>query len=284
MSYSFTLCQRDPFRHISKNFGKLPTFPKFEINPSSVLANNWIIQEFPLSTLNTGYFSNLSDQGSDINYRSIALLNDKHETVMSLTPIEAESHLFPLENAKGTVVIAGLGLGMITHNLLKKKACKKIFVLEIEQDVIDLFPNCLSKNDRELWQSNIDSGRLKIIKHDITKPFTTDLKRMIGNRVDYLWVDTWNTIGDESALPLTQYLQSQVNASVVDFWTFEFCIAHDLFVKKTALFKLDPITALREWVTESQLPLSIASMSKHKQKLFLDLAIMVLNRSIQQQK
>lgn len=282
--YSFTLSQTDATRQIIKTFGSIPTFPRFKSNSESVLPNNWKIKEFQLEDLVVGYFSTLTDQGQDIDYKSIALLNEKDETVMSLTPLEAESHLFALNNAKGTVVVAGLGLGMITHNLLKKKSVKKLVVLEKEQHIIDLFPNCLVKNDLELWQSNLASGRLTIVKQDITKPLSDVVKRKIGKRVNYMWVDTWNHIGDDIALPLTQYLQSQIKADMVDYWTFEYCIAHDLFVKKTMLFKLDPVKALREWIDESQLPLSISSMSKHKQKLFIDFSIMVLNLGVQTQK
>lgn len=61
--------------------------------------------------------------------------------MMSDTKMERDTNFEFVYQAKGDVFIAGLGIGLIIHNLkdkIKKGIVKSITVIEISQDVIDL--------------------------------------------------------------------------------------------------------------------------------------------------
>ncbi|PSW30847.1 hypothetical protein C9J21_18340 [Photobacterium phosphoreum] len=266
MTYKFTLNKEKPVEHIIKTFGSIPLVPNYNLIEQAV--GKWQINTFDCG-LTSGYWSAESNQCCRKGHKSLALSRDG-TVVMSLTPMELESHLIPYNEAKGNVVIAGLGLAMITINLLSKRTVKKITVLEIDDTVISLYPEILADKDKQLWIDNIDSGRLQIIKQDCTQIIPNDIKTKIG-RVDYMWVDTWDVIGSDSSLPITQYLQNELKATTVDFWSMEFFWISELI--KDPLFKQNPLKSFRQWIDTTGLPLSVKNMSTHKQRMLLDLSI-----------
>lgn len=58
--------------------------------------------------------------------------------MMSDTRSEQRSNMGLIVNAKGDVLIAGLGLGMVIFPLMEKTTVKSVFVVEKSYDVIDL--------------------------------------------------------------------------------------------------------------------------------------------------
>lgn len=60
------------------------------------------------------------------------------ELMMSDTGMERISNKNFVKNANGRVLIAGLGIGMIIHNILSKEDVTEVVVIEKYQDVIDL--------------------------------------------------------------------------------------------------------------------------------------------------
>lgn len=268
MAYQFTLDETKPVQHITKTFGTIPRIPQYRMEDKSF--GDWKLKTFKLG-LAQGYWSTVSNQSEASGGNNIALIKNG-ETVMSVTPMECESHLIPCNNAKGNVVIAGLGLAMITINLLEKKAVKKITVLEIDDGIIDLYPDILAGKDHKLWCDNIASGRLQIIKQDCTKPISAEIKKKIG-RTDYLWADTWNTLGCATSLPLTQMLQKEIKAKQVDFWGMEFVWIGDLVSEP--LFKTNPLKAFRKWIDDTGLPLTALTYNGYKQRLSLDLSLII---------
>jgi len=61
-----------------------------------------------------------------------------YEVVMSLTPMEVITLRPGLRKARGNVMIAGLGLGWFTRQVLLRKQVKHVTVVELHQGVIDL--------------------------------------------------------------------------------------------------------------------------------------------------
>lgn len=101
-------------------------------------------------------------------------------TVMSDTPDEIRDHLGPIMNAKGTVLIAGLGIGMVAAACLNKPEVDKVTVIELCPEVIHLVGDHLK---------GIHGDRLEIIQADIMQ-----WKPPKGARYDVAWFDIWDDI------------------------------------------------------------------------------------------
>jgi Ribosomal RNA adenine dimethylase len=67
------------------------------------------------------------------------------ELMMSDTGMEKRSNVEVVSRAKGHVLIAGLGIGMITHPIAAKKEVKSITIVEKSPDVIKLVAPTLHK-------------------------------------------------------------------------------------------------------------------------------------------
>ena len=101
--------------------------------------------------------------------------------IMSDTPAEV-SDLYELRwQAKGKVLILGLGLGVATEICLNKEDVSEVVVVEIDQEVIDLVGTQLFKK--------YGDDRLKIICADAVA-----WKSPRGERYDVVWHDIWDNI------------------------------------------------------------------------------------------
>lgn len=98
--------------------------------------------------------------------------------VMSDTPAEVEDHLPFIYQARGRVLINGLGLGVVLKGLLQEGKVEHIDVVELEQDVINL-----------VWPTYQDDPRLAIHHADA---YTIEWPK--GTRWDYIWHDIWHDI------------------------------------------------------------------------------------------
>jgi hypothetical protein len=63
---------------------------------------------------------------------------DGKTIVMSDTPDEIHDHLRFIQRARGDVLIAGLGLGMVLQAVARKPDVRSVFVIEQSEDVIGL--------------------------------------------------------------------------------------------------------------------------------------------------
>ena len=107
-----------------------------------------------------------------------------NDVVMSDAEFEKITNREIVNVARGNVLIAGLGIGMILIPLLKDKEVKKITVVEKEKDLIDLIFPKIKKHDK--------SNKLEIIHSDI---FDLDLSK--EQKFDVIYFDIWdNVCGD----------------------------------------------------------------------------------------
>jgi hypothetical protein len=113
-------------------------------------------------------------------YVSLLVRNDAGESqvMMSDFHYERATCVEVVQRAHGHVLIAGLGLGMILHPMLKKQEVRSITVVEKYQDVIDLILPTLPR-----------SRKLSIVRDDI---FRWTPPR--GDRYDVIWFDIWPDI------------------------------------------------------------------------------------------
>ncbi len=110
---------------------------------------------------------------------TIVHLLNKHGTVMmSDTEMERRSNIFFLWEAKGDVLIGGLGLGMIVLAAQAKEIVNSITVVEIHQEVIDLVVPQLPINDK-----------VNVICGDILKWYPPK-----SIKYDTIYFDIWNDL------------------------------------------------------------------------------------------
>jgi hypothetical protein len=97
--------------------------------------------------------------------------------VMSDTPAEMRDHSYAVYKATGSVLINGLGIGMVLKNILAKPDVTDVTVIELEQDVIDLVAH------------HYQDPRLTIICAD-----AYEWKPPKGKRYNMVWHDIWDAI------------------------------------------------------------------------------------------
>lgn len=100
--------------------------------------------------------------------------------VMSDTYDEYRDHIGIIHAAKGHVLIAGLGLGMVLQAIAKKENVTRITVIELNQNVIDL----VGPHYKAML-----GDKLEIICADILT-----WKPPKGIRYGAVWFDVWNEI------------------------------------------------------------------------------------------
>jgi len=99
--------------------------------------------------------------------------------VMTDTPDEMRDHLpIVIHAAYGSVLINGLGLGMVLKNVLLRKEITDVTVIEIDYDLIDL-----------VGPHYTDDHRVQIIGTD-----ALTYKPPKGKRYNAVWHDIWDDI------------------------------------------------------------------------------------------
>lgn len=135
------------------------------------------------------------------------------EMVMSDTPYERRTNWKIANEAKGRVLIAGYGLGMILTAILKNPAVTEAVVIEKTADVVSLVDPHIrkhvgAKNHRKL---TVQIGDVFHMRQSIHGPF------------DCLWFDIWSDVNTDALQEMTaltrryRSLRSGTNA-FMDCW------------------------------------------------------------------
>lgn len=258
---------------LKKTFSGLPKVGSYIKEDTSI--GPWNVKRFNLKSC-TGYFSLLSEMGE-----GVALLNGDR-VWMSITPMEIESHIVPQHSAKGTVVIFGLGLGMITLSLLSKSKVKKIYVVDIDKDLIENFGSLLTGESKRLYEENIANGRLELIECDCTKKFSPEVKVKLKG-ADYAWVDVWDKLGDNDAWNITNHIYSHLKPKMIDWWGMELDLMS--YLAKTS----DPEASIAkkkssyiDLLTNHPLPITAKSLDKKGKQFYFEFTMLVTYISVQQ--
>ena len=96
--------------------------------------------------------------------------------IMSNTPAEINDHYKFIKKAHGSVLIGGLGLGMVLKCLLEKPDVEKVTVVELSPDVIKLVSPAYSNDPR-----------VKIVNADV-------FEYVPDERYNCAWFDIWDFI------------------------------------------------------------------------------------------
>jgi hypothetical protein len=124
-----------------------------------------------------GEFRDPSPPGT---YATLRLTNDAGEPQIMMSDFHYERVTCEevVRRAHGDVLIAGLGLGMILHPILKIEAVRSVTVIEKYQDVVDLVLPTLPVSEK-----------LTVLLDDICT-----WKPPRGRRYDVIWFDIWPDI------------------------------------------------------------------------------------------
>lgn len=126
---------------------------------------------------------------------------------MSLIPHEIETMKQPIKNARGSVLVLGLGLGYYLYHVSNKKEVTKVDVLEIDSKIINLF-------NKYLIDKFPHKEKINIIKTDAIEYLKT-----CPNKYDYVFVDIYHNVGDgEEPYLKIKGLEHRLNKATFDYW------------------------------------------------------------------
>lgn len=105
---------------------------------------------------------------------------------MTVTPNEIETMKEPIEQAFGNVLTYGLGLGYYTYMISEKENVDSITVVEMNEDVINLFQTYILPQFK-------NHQKIKIIK---ANAFEYAQKSMAHGQFDFVFTDLWHDVSD----------------------------------------------------------------------------------------
>jgi len=130
-------------------------------------------------------------------------------TLMSDCPQEIFLHNTGIQNARGNVLIGGLGLGYIASMLARKKEVESITVVEIEKEIIEMVEPYIIKN--------FNPRRINIVKADLF-----DYLKSGKAKFDYAYFDIWYGTNESTWLdyvvPLRILIWKKYGNKFVDCW------------------------------------------------------------------
>jgi spermidine synthase len=132
-------------------------------------------------------------RGGPSEKETIAVLRVNGQMMMSDNLHERLSNLEVIDEARGNTLIAGLGLGMVLHPILKNDHVTSVTVIEKEQDVITLVQPTL-----------LPTTKLQIICDDI---FTWEPQS--DKHYDCIYFDIWADASDGVASSEQLQLESK---------------------------------------------------------------------------
>ena len=140
-------------------------------------SGNWEISSFTVKPEELSEMISIFKTGRGVPAGTYKKLTRGGHVIMSNTPDEIRDFTPFLSNAKGVILINGLGMGCLVKALLEKEAVEEIIVIEKSLDVINLVAPYF--NDK----------RLTIINDDA---FTYQPPK--NKKYDYIWHDIWDDI------------------------------------------------------------------------------------------
>lgn len=144
-----------------------------------------------------GYFE------TDIN---LPVLKEDSKVWMSPAISEIESMKDGIEKGHGKCMTMGLGIGVLPYLWLLKNEVDSVTIVELSQDVIDLF----EKYIRPQFKTN---KKLEIIYGNAFDYYREEFL----NQFDYVYVDFWESTADGLEF-YTKLMEKKVHFPHVDYW------------------------------------------------------------------
>jgi hypothetical protein len=128
---------------------------------------------------------------------------------MTVTPNEIETMKEPIEQAFGNVLTYGLGLGYYTYMISEKENVDSITVVEMNEDVINLFQTYILPQFK-------NHQKIKIIK---ANAFEYAQKSMAKGQFDFVFTDLWHDVSDGIDMYLKMKLfEKRCPNTIFSYW------------------------------------------------------------------
>lgn len=151
------------------------------INVPDGVSGNWAVQSFIVSEEDakiTRLRAIFQGGRGSVPVGNYKYLKRNGQTIMSNTPDEIRDFGSFIKIAKGSVLINGLGIGVVLKAILEKQEVTKVIVIEKSRDVIKLSAPTYEKDER-----------VTIINGD-----AFEYQPPKGERYDCVWHDIWDVI------------------------------------------------------------------------------------------
>jgi hypothetical protein len=188
--------------------------------------DNWRLVHMGLG-FDHGYFT---DVWAVENMPILARKNNATwETWMSICPHELESQKLCCKYAFGKTAIMGLGMGWVAINTAFNPRVEKVFVIEIDKEVIDVFSEsgALADVPQEI------QNKIEIVEADALK------WKPAGEKINFLYADIWQKLVEPQTIDDVRQMQKNINAEKIYFWGQELFFYKNFFDTGLAEEKLD---------------------------------------------
>lgn len=138
----------------------------------------------------------------------LPVLKEGDKVWMSPAVSEIESMRDGIEKGHGKCLTMGLGIGVLPYLWLLKDEVKSVTVVELSQDIIDLF----EKYIRPQFRTDKDK-ELKIIHGDAFDYYNEEFL----SQFDYVYVDFWESTGDGLKF-YTKLMEKKLDLPYIDYW------------------------------------------------------------------
>ena len=176
---------------------------------------NWALRQAMFAVV-PGYFSG----PRPVTWPTFLLVRDGM-TWMSLTPGEVESQIPHLAAAHGTVVVCGLGMGVMAYAVAARQAVKRLIVVEKDPEVLDIFHQC---TDFESWPQR---HKIELVQADACE------YRQDG--VDFLYADIWPFYRMDCMITDFKRMHANIPAPSCGYWGQELDMVDWAISQGTAL-------------------------------------------------
>jgi len=126
----------------------------------------------------------------DKDWMALNLFKDKQGLLMSTHPVETFTHLYPIYESWGDVLVGGLGLGYIVNEMAKNGSVDSIVVIEKEKDIIKLVEdglmNSIDDINDDMFNDRDDEVEVTIIHDDIF-----NFVKRTKMKFDFMYFDIW---------------------------------------------------------------------------------------------
>lgn len=154
------------------------------------VSGDWKVETFEVSKEESSFsrIRAMQNPNEYVEAGTYKRLMRRGTVVMSNTRMELETNRPIIRAAQGSVLINGLGLGMVLTAILPRTTVKEVIVVEKSSDVIRL-----------VAPTFLEDKRVTIIEGDA---FTYQPPK--GKRYDCVWHDIWDTICSDNLQQMSQ--------------------------------------------------------------------------------